>query len=488
MKRGSEVRNCLILLLLAVGVLSIFSTSSFLYAANPWSDANVFFTIGRGIVSGKRMYIDLFDHKGPLTYWLYALAALISSHSFIGVFVMEVAAFFLFLLFTQKTVQIYRTGDHYLSLILLAIAMTTGSAFNFGGGSVEEYALPAFTGILMLALRTMQAKKSFSVSFCIWTGIALGFTFFLKFSMCGFFAGLAIAVILYQWKVDQKKIFPCIGIVVGTFVLFGGIICLILYRQGIFDAFVETYFTFNLTNYAIEESRVMILAKAFTKTLAWFCKLNFFSIPWILLASFIFLIRKNDRDEKFLLLMTFLFWYGILMIGGRVIYYYIYPIYMYSFLLILELESLPRKKLVTTACAAGCAVSVCFSRNITRLGKQDIVQNELDAVMKQYTDHPTLLMYHAYDEGFYLKEDYIPSCRYFTVVNTPIADFDEVTEACITSQRYDFLITSSSDPVHLTQMEKDGYELLEQVTSKYYYDDQIRTYSLYIRQDLLQQN
>ena len=175
------------------------------------------------------------------------------------------------------------------------------------------------------------------------------------------------------------------------------------------------------------------------------------------------------------------------MIGGRVIYYYIYPIYMYSFLLILEGESLPRKKFVTAVCATGCAVSVFFSINITRLGKQDIVQNELDAVMKQYTDHPTLLMYHAYDEGFYLKEGYIPSCRYFTVVNSPIADFDEVTEACIASQRYDFLITSTSDPVHLRKMGKDGYELLEQITSKYYYDDQIRTYSLYIRSDLLQQ-
>jgi len=306
--------------------------------------------------------------------------------------------------------------------------------------------------------------------------------------MCGFFAGLAIAEILYQWKVDRKKIVPCIGIVAETFVLFSGIICLILYRQGIFDAFVETYFTFNLTNYAIEESHVMILAKAFTKTLAWFCKLNFFSIPWILLASFIFLIRKNDRDEKFLLLMTFLFWYGILMIGGRVIYYYIYPIYMYSFLLILELESLPRKKLVTTACAAGCAVSVCFSRNITRLGKQDIVQNELDAVMKQYTDHPTLLMYHAYDEGFYLKEDYIPSCRYFTVVNTPIADFDEVTEACITSQRYDFLIAVSNDPSSAAVLHVAGYDLLEAYTSKYLYDGKTRVYSLYIRKDLLQQN
>jgi hypothetical protein len=65
--------NILRLFLIAFSVLLVFSTCSYLYAINPWSDANIFFTIGRGIISGRKMYIDLFDHKGPLIYYLYAL-------------------------------------------------------------------------------------------------------------------------------------------------------------------------------------------------------------------------------------------------------------------------------------------------------------------------------------------------------------------------------------------------------------------------------
>ncbi len=490
MKDRFTLKNCLILLLLAFGVLSIFSTSSFLYSTNPWSDANVFFTIGRGIVDGKRMYIDLFDHKGPLTYWLYALAALISSHSFIGVFLLEVIAFFFFLLFTQKTVQIYHSGNHYFALIVMALVTVSGSAFNFGGGSVEEYALPVFTGILYLALKTIHERKSFRASFCIWTGIALAFTFFMKYSMCGFFIGLALAVIIYQYRIDRKQVLPCIGIVIGTFAAIAGVMCLILYANGIFSAFVETYFHFNLSNYATTGSRILVLARAFTRTLLWYAKNNILSIPFIVLAILLFLFSKDrSRDEKWLLVLTFVFWYGVLMVGGQSIHYYVYPFYMYSFTVICCLESLSGnwKKAGAVVCAALCAGSFVVSANLPRLGKQDVIQNELDAVMKQYTDHPTMLMYHAYDEGFYLKENYIPSCRYFTSVNTEIADFDTVSLSCIAQQQYDFLIAMSNDPSSPAELDVEGYELLEQRASRYLYDGKTRVYSLYIRSDLLKQ-
>lgn len=491
MKDRSSIKNILILLVLAIGVLSIFSTSSFLYSANPWSDANVFFTIGRGIVDGKRMYIDLFDHKGPLTYWLYALAALISSHSFIGVFILEIIAFFFFLLFTQKIVRIYHRGNHYFALIVMSIVTVTGSAFNFGGGSVEEYAMPVFTGILYLALSTMHEKKSFSYSFCRWTGAALAFTFFLKYSMCGFFIGLAIAVVIYQYRIDKKKILPCIGIVIGTFALITGVICLILFGNGIFSAFVETYFHFNLSNYATAGSRIAVLTRAFTRTLLWYARNNILSIPFIYLGIFqLFISKDYSTDEKWLVALTFVLWYGVLMIGGQSIYYYIYPIYMFSFSMICALASLQGgwQKTSVAVCAAMCAGSFVLSANLPRLGKQDVIQNELDAVMKQYSDHPTLLMYHAYDEGFYLKENYIPSCRYFTSVNTEIADFDTVSLSCISQEQYDFLIAMSNDPSSPAELDVDGYELLEQRASKYLYDGKTRVYSLYIRSDLLRQN
>ena len=79
----------LLALLCATLALLIATSSSPLYAANFWTDTNIYFTIGRGMTRGLLPYRDLFDHKGPLLFMLYALGAAISDTSFIGVFILE---------------------------------------------------------------------------------------------------------------------------------------------------------------------------------------------------------------------------------------------------------------------------------------------------------------------------------------------------------------------------------------------------------------
>ena len=59
-------------------MLGVCSKSSPLYPMNDWVDVNCFFTVGRGITHGMVPYLDLYEQKGPLIYFLYALAALIS--------------------------------------------------------------------------------------------------------------------------------------------------------------------------------------------------------------------------------------------------------------------------------------------------------------------------------------------------------------------------------------------------------------------------
>ena len=91
--RSKDRRAALVLSLLsALAVLLIASTGSPLYATNFWTDTNIYFTIGRGMRQGLMPYTDLFDHKGPLLYVLYALGALVSDTSFFGVFLLEVAS------------------------------------------------------------------------------------------------------------------------------------------------------------------------------------------------------------------------------------------------------------------------------------------------------------------------------------------------------------------------------------------------------------
>ncbi|MFR8175686.1 MAG: hypothetical protein ACLVB5_00440 [Christensenellales bacterium] len=54
----------LLALLCATLALLIATSSSPLYAANFWTDTNIYFTIGRGMTRGLMPYRDLFDHKG----------------------------------------------------------------------------------------------------------------------------------------------------------------------------------------------------------------------------------------------------------------------------------------------------------------------------------------------------------------------------------------------------------------------------------------
>ena len=83
--------------LASLAVLTVCSKNSFVYPMNDWVDVNCFFTVGRGITHGLIPYRDLYDPKGPLLYFVYALAALISEHSFLGVFVIETLLFALLL-------------------------------------------------------------------------------------------------------------------------------------------------------------------------------------------------------------------------------------------------------------------------------------------------------------------------------------------------------------------------------------------------------
>ena len=103
----------LLALLCATLALLIATSSSPLYAANFWTDTNIYFTIGRGMTRGLMPYRDLFDHKGPLLFMLYALGAAISDTSFIGVFILEALSLAAAVYAGWRTVSLFGEGRSF---------------------------------------------------------------------------------------------------------------------------------------------------------------------------------------------------------------------------------------------------------------------------------------------------------------------------------------------------------------------------------------
>ena len=156
----------LLALLCATLALLIATSSSPLYAANFWTDTNIYFTIGRGMTRGLMPYRDLFDHKGPLLFMLYALGAAISDASFIGVFILEALSLAAAVYAGWRTVSLFGEGRlTLLSMPILAAVVCCCTAFT-QGGSAEEFALPALAAGVYLALALMARPGDTRISGC----------------------------------------------------------------------------------------------------------------------------------------------------------------------------------------------------------------------------------------------------------------------------------------------------------------------------------
>ena len=150
------------LIISAVVTITIVSTCSPLYPFNPWDDANCFFTLGRGIIHGMVPYRDLYEQKGPLLYFLYAAAALISEKAFTGAWVLECIAASVYAVFSWKIVKLITDPPKYLVAVmpLFLCIVYTSKLFNFGGNA-EELFFPLITILLYVGLKAAMRRSSF---------------------------------------------------------------------------------------------------------------------------------------------------------------------------------------------------------------------------------------------------------------------------------------------------------------------------------------
>ena len=198
----------LLALLCATLALLIATSSSPLYAANFWTDTNIYFTIGRGMTRGLMPYRDLFDHKGPLLFMLYALGAAISDTSFIGVFILEALSLAAAVYAGWRTVSLFGEGRlTLLSMPILAAVVCCCTAFT-QGGSAEEFALPALAAGVYLALALMVRPGEADGRRALGFGAAAGWVFLIKYTDIGGHIALRLESLPEYRYADFEELTP----------------------------------------------------------------------------------------------------------------------------------------------------------------------------------------------------------------------------------------------------------------------------------------
>ena len=263
----------LLLCFLAAAMYLLFSSkSSPMYPMNDWVDVNCFYTMGKSLLAGLVPYRDLYEQKGPVLYFVYALIALFSDGSFFGVWLLEVVTYGLFLYYSGKIMELY-LGESmlvwFLTVVLGGLIPVTAAFAH--GASVEEMCLFMSAYGLYVALRAMKEDRVLSFREAFTCGIWAAILLWIKYTMLGLYLGLAIFIIIWYlgWGHGFKALWKTVGAFFAGIGVITAVVFLYFAVTGALDDLFRVYFYNNIFLYAKEpeQSRLMSIWTCLKKTL-----------------------------------------------------------------------------------------------------------------------------------------------------------------------------------------------------------------------------
>lgn len=467
LEKKINLKTILFLLVTAIGVITICSKSSIIYPFNDWVDSHCFFTVGKSMLNGKVLYQDIYEQKGPLLYVLHAVTYLISNTTFLGVYLLEILACFLFLYFTYRTLRLYCNQNIIIAIPFLAALIYSSTSFC-QGDSAEELCMPMIAYAIWVSLKALKNDNVPSLLECFLIGVTSGCVLWIKFTMLGFYVGWIIvpAFVLikkHEWK---KLLMTILSIIAGVFVATLPFIIYFGMNHAIKD-WLESYIYNNIfiySNSSISENPLFKMARYVLVGLR-----IAFQNNWQYFALILVGILGSFFTEKPTVFMSYLFQIAFtaltVYMGGRRYPYYalifsvfafVGIIYIYNILCLLcrKVKTLKtsKPKILKYICACvvfvfSLTLSFIISPNTYFIGysKSDLPQYQFKETIDTVKD-PTLLNYGFLDGGFYTVCDIVPNCKYFCGLNIPL---DELTETQIyyaENGLVDFIITRNEQP------------------------------------------
>lgn len=149
---------CILFVLALVFVLLFSCTTSPMYEHYPFwfhGDSGIFQEMGVCLVQGGTPYVDLFDHKGPILWFIQALGIWISPKW--GLMALQtIFLFFLLLLWHKSTLLL--TKKQIPSIVIPLIGFLFLIAFYERGNLCEEWSLPFISLPIYLYLNRSEEK------------------------------------------------------------------------------------------------------------------------------------------------------------------------------------------------------------------------------------------------------------------------------------------------------------------------------------------
>ena len=444
----------------AAVMLGICSRSSPFHPFNNWADVNCFFTVGKAICSGKVVYRDIYEQKGILLYFLYALAYLISNRDLFGGYILEVLSMTIFLLMVYGTFRSFSIERRFFLVAPVLCAVLCSTRSFYPGGGVEELMLPALYLPIYVILKDWRTGKD-----CIpgrrdmfLLGVGAACLLWSKFILVGSYFGYVLfgTVVLIRRR-DWSQLGSCaLFFALGALAASAPWLLYFVVNHAMKDMF-EVYFYNNIFVYPVKRTLhnyLAVLVMAFLK--------NIFMMAFIFLG--VFAVLRSDRGREWKAGMFCLFFFNVLFIyaGGVSFEYYAFgmaalsvPGAVYAGLLLdsrlrgkNEGRGTGKVRVAAVVCVLLLSVGFAYLRSdnsfLLRSNREDMWYYKFANEILASDDH-SLLNYDTLDLGIYTLTGYVPQGRFFCKLNLTLDEMQEELDASIREQKTEWVVLTK-DP------------------------------------------
>ncbi len=158
------------------------------------ADQHIFTLFAKGILEGKAIYADLWDHKGPLLFLLYVPFVWMSGENVnIALLIMQVLCSFTVLFFSWKLARLF-LGARLSLLIVLLLPVVLGTY----SANATDIFVPLQVISLYLFIRKHKTGSEQSILFPL--GVCTSLVFFSKYTLCAFWIPLFFVELYWLWR------------------------------------------------------------------------------------------------------------------------------------------------------------------------------------------------------------------------------------------------------------------------------------------------
>lgn len=450
---GWRVHVALFALALLANLFCCFLSPLYRWDAFGSCDPNCFYMVGKAWMNGMLPYVDVVDVKGPLLFFLYALAYLFVPDGLQGAFPLYVLACYATLVAMAKTARLFRlTRFQSTAAAALCLMAIYWPAYTFHGAQSEQLTLVPLAWTLYGFVRLLYGDENRSALHAAgWVaGVSCASCILMKFNAlapCGTMVAASLYLLLRRRQAGaggyMVRLLAGGCLVLLPFVLYLGI-------THSWDAFIGTYFVLNRETLSAMYSDsaygshirfllcgVMMLAGD-SNQIPFACSVLAMLLPLFATG------RGLGRWETRCLLLVVAAAFALCGVTGILVYYYIICSVLAIFPAIAVARVLPESPGRVAVCVTllGIAMlairqngSFLLRRTVFYPGDKNVIDEYINA-----TPAPRLLYLGALDLGMGLRSGALPAIPQWCTLNGAPESFWQKQVEAVRQRKADFII------------------------------------------------